>query len=81
MKGTGMDQEQINDTAMFKWVQHTPAGRLKALTDKRLQEIREALIKEVREVGRALQWVDGIIKLKVIEQEKQDSKTRGVSGE
>ena len=76
-----MDQEQINDTAMFKWVQHTSAGRLKALTDVRLQEIREALIKEVREVGRALQWVDGIIKLKVIEQEKQDSKTRGVSGE
>lgn len=76
-----MDQKQINDTAMFKWVQHTPVGRLKALTDERLQEIREALIKEVREVGRALQWVDGIIKLKVIEQEKQDSKTRGVSGE
>ena len=76
-----MDQEQINYTSMFKWVQHTPVGRLKALTDERLQEIREALIKEVREVGRALQWVDGIIKLKVIEQEKQDSKTRGVSGE
>lgn len=75
-----MDQTQ-NDTAMFKWVQHTPVGQLKALTDERLQEVRETLIKEVREVGRALQWVDGIIKLKAIEQEKQDSKARGVSGE
>ena len=55
--------------AMFKWVQHTPVGELKALPEARLQEIREALVKEVREVGRALHWIDGIIKLKRIEQE------------
>ena len=67
--------------AAFKWVQHRPVGQLKKLDDKNLADLREILIKEVREVGRALQWVDGIIKLKAIEQEKQDSKTRGVSGE
>lgn len=65
-----MDQAQNSDMAMFKWVQHTPVGQLKTLTDERLQEVREALVKEVREVGRALQWVDGIIKLKVIERDK-----------
>ncbi|AGH98965.1 hypothetical protein [Micavibrio aeruginosavorus] len=65
-----MDQAQNSDMAMFKWVQHTPVGQLKTLTDERLQEVRETLIKEVREVGRALQWVDGIIKLKVIERDK-----------
>lgn len=76
-----MDQGQKNDNAMFKWVQHTTVGQLKALTNERLQEVRETLIKEVREVGRALQWVDGIITLKGIEQEKQNSKTQGGSGE
>lgn len=65
-----MNQAQSSDMAMFKWVQHTPVGQLKALTDERLQEIREALGKEVREVGRALQWVDGVIKLKAIERDK-----------
>lgn len=69
------------DSAVFKLVQKTPVGQLKKLDDKDLTDLREMLIKEVREVGRALQWVDGIIKLKVIEQERQDSKTRGVSGE
>lgn len=69
------------DSAVFKLVQKIPVGQLKKLDDKDLTDLREMLIKEVREVGRALQWVDGIIKLKVIEQEKQDSKTRGVSGE
>lgn len=69
------------DSAVFKLVQKTPVGQLKKLDDKDLTDLREMLIKEVREVGRALQWIDGIIKLKVIEQEKQDSKTRGVSGE
>lgn len=61
---------EANHDAIFKWVQHTPVGQLKALTDERLQEIREELVKEVREVGRALQWVDGIIKLKAIERDK-----------
>ncbi len=65
-----MDQAQNSEMAMFKWVQHTPVGQLKALTDERLQEIRETLVKEVREVGRALQWVDGVIKLKTIERDK-----------
>ncbi len=65
-----MDQSQNGDMAMFKWVQRAPVGQLKSLTDERLQEIREALVKEVREVGRALQWVDGIIKLKAIERDK-----------
>lgn len=68
-----MDQAQKNDTAMFKWVQHTPVGQLKALTDERLQEVRDALIKEVREVGRALHWVEGVIKLKAIERDKAQS--------
>lgn len=61
---------EANHDAVFKWVQHTPVGQLKALTDERLQEIRETLAKEVREVGRALQWVDGVIKLKTIERDK-----------
>ncbi len=65
-----MDQAQNSEMAMFKWVQHTPVGQLKALTDERLQEIRETLVKEVREVGRALQWVDGVIKLKTIERDR-----------
>lgn len=66
-----MNQAQNSDTAMFKWVQHAPVEQLKALTDERLQEIRETLVKEVREVGRALQWIDGVIKLQAIEREKQ----------
>lgn len=69
------------DSAVFKLVRHTPVGQLKKLDDKDLTRLREMLIKEVREVGRALQWVDGIITLKGIEQEKQNSKTQGGSGE
>ena len=61
---------EANHNAIFKWVQHTPLGQLKALTDERLQEIRETLAKEVREIGRAQQWIDGIIKLKAIERDK-----------
>ncbi len=60
---------------VFKWVQHTPVGELKALPDERLQEVREALVKEVRAVGRALHWIDGIIKLKRIEQEAKHEST------
>ena len=67
-----MDQAQNGDIAMFKWVQHQPVGALKVLSDERLQEIRETLVKEVREVGRALQWIDGIIKLKAIERDKAE---------
>ena len=57
--------------AIFKWVQHTPVGHLKDLDDDELEMIRQHLIKEVREVGRALHWIDGIIKLKSIEREDQ----------
>ncbi len=61
---------EANHNAIFKWVQHTPLSQLKALTDERLQEIRETLAKEVREIGRAQQWIDGVIKLKAIERDK-----------
>lgn len=57
--------------AIFKWVQSTPVGHLKDLDDDALEMIRQHLIKEVREVGRALHWIDGIIKLKAIEREDQ----------
>jgi len=61
-------QEKIDlGDAVFKWVQHTPVGHLKDLSDDDLEMIRQQLIKEVREVGRALHWIDGIIKLKAIE--------------
>lgn len=60
--------------AVFKWVQHKPVGQLKKLDDKNLMDLREMLIKEVREVGRALQWIDGIIKLKAIERDKSNDK-------
>ena len=62
------------DSAVFKLVQHTPVGQLKNMDDKNLTELRAMLIKEVREVGRALQWVDGIIKLKDIERDKASGK-------
>lgn len=65
-----MTDKENPPLAMFKWVQCTPVGTLKALPDERLQEIRETLVKEVREVGRALQWIDSVIKLKVIERDK-----------
>ncbi len=67
-------QEKINlGDAVFKWVQHTPVGHLKDLSDADLEMIRQQLIKEVREVGRALHWIDGIIKLKSIESEQKPS--------
>ena len=67
-------EEKVNiGDAVFKWVQHTPVGHLKDLDDDELEMIRQHLIKEVREVGRALHWIDGIIKLKSIEREQQPS--------
>lgn len=67
-------EEKINiGDAVFKWVQHTPVGHLKDLDDDELEMIRQHLIKEVREVGRALHWIDGIIKLKSIECDQQPS--------
>lgn len=53
--------------AMFKHIRRIPVGQLKAKPDEELQSIRETLVKEVREVGRALQWIDGFIKLKALE--------------
>lgn len=61
------------DEAVFKWVQHTPVGDLKALEIHDLDSLRLRLIREVREVGRALHWIDGIIKLKSIERDQQPS--------
>lgn len=67
-------QEKIDlGDAVFKWVQHTPVGHLKDLNDDDLEMIRQQLIKEVREVGRALHWIDGIIKLKSIERTNNPS--------
>ena len=67
-------QEKIDlGDAVFKWVQHTPVGHLKDLSDDDLEMIRQQLIKEVREVGRALHWIDGIIKLKAIERTSKPS--------
>ena len=67
-------QEKIDlGDAVFKWVQHTPVGHLKDLSDDDLEMIRQQLIKEVREVGRALHWIDGIIKLKAIERTNNPS--------
>jgi len=67
-------QEKIDlGDAVFKWVQHTPVGHLKDLSDDDLEMIRQQLIKEVREVGRALHWIDGIIKLKSIERANNPS--------
>ena len=57
--------------AMFKYIRRMPVGQLKALADDELQKIRETLVTEVREIARAQQWIDGIIKLKAIEREKQ----------
>jgi hypothetical protein len=49
---------------IFRWVQHTPVGELKALEYEKLEIIRSNLIKEIREVGRALEWIDGIVRIK-----------------
>ncbi len=57
--------------AMFKHIRRMPVGQLKAMPDDELQKIREVLVTEVREIARAQQWIDGIIKLKAIEREKQ----------
>ena len=64
--------------AVFKWVQYTPIGNIKKLNDEDLIQIRQDLIKEVREVGRALQWVEGIVKLKMIERKSQPQKSKEV---
>ena len=57
-------------SAVFKWVQHTPMGWLKGLSEETLEEVRETLVTEVREVGRALHWVDNAIRLKGRKQQK-----------
>lgn len=57
--------------AMFKHIRRMPVERLKAMRDDELQKMRETLVTEVREIASAQQWIDGIIKLKAIEREKQ----------
>ena len=57
--------------AMFKHIRRMPVGQLKVMPDEELQKIREVLVTEVMEIARAQQWIDGIIKLKAIEREKQ----------
>lgn len=64
-------------TTLLKWVQHTPVRQLKALTETRLQEIRDSLFNEMREIRRALHWLEGILKLKAIEKEQQDKNNTG----
>lgn len=63
-----MDRSEINknipSTAVFKMVQFTPVGQLKRLSQEELGIIRSHLSKEVREVGRALRWIDEIIRIK-----------------
>ena len=56
------------DAAVFRIVQHMPTGELLSLSFEALERIRGQLGREVREVGRALMWVDGAIRLK---QEKE----------
>lgn len=63
--------------AMFKHIRRMPVGQLKAMPDDELQKIRETLVTEVREIARALQWIDGIIKLKAIEREKRTEPDAG----
>lgn len=58
--------------AVFKLVQHMPVGKIKALEYGQLNELRSLLIKEVREVGRALQWVDGVISIKIHEETRNE---------
>ena len=63
--------------AMFKHIRRMPVGQLKAMPDDELQKIREVLVTEVREIARAQQWIDGIIKLKAIERIKRTEPDAG----
>lgn len=63
--------------AMFKHIRRMPVGQLKAIPDDELQKIREVLVTEVREIARAQQWIDGIIKLKAIERKKRTEPDAG----
>ena len=65
-------QDCTQYSAVFKWVQHTPVGLLKSLSCEKLLEVREILVTEVREVGRAMHWVDGVLRLKGQEEQPRD---------
>ncbi len=65
-----MTQKDIGQGATFKWVERTTIGQLKAMTDDCLLELQETLAKESRDAERARRWVEGIIKLKIIERDK-----------
>ena len=62
-----------DEDAVFKWVQNTPLKTIKKQRIKTLKSMRVNLIKEVRQVGRALQWVDTIITMKQDEQDGKNS--------
>jgi len=65
-----MSNENKKYKSIYKQVIHTPVYKLKALGYEELQEILEKLRTEMREMHRAVNWVEGIIRLKDIEKEK-----------
>ena len=65
-----MLEATIHEAALFKIIMRTPLSGLKSLTDDELQSAREILAKEVREVGRALQWIEGVMRLKKMDEQK-----------
>ena len=64
-----VNREKTNP-AVFRIVQHMPTGELLSLSFETLEQIRGQLGREVREVGRALMWVDGAIRLKQEKEQK-----------
>jgi hypothetical protein len=65
-----MTQTDSSQGTLFKWVERTTIGQLKAMTDDSLEDLRETLANEARSADRARRWVEGIIKLKIIERDK-----------
>ena len=63
--------------AVFKWVQHKQIRELLTFDYLQLEQIRQFLTKEMRDVARAMQWIDGAIRLKRILQEKGKQEGRG----
>lgn len=56
---------------VFKEIYRTTVGELKALGDKELQKTLETLHSELRELLRAIKWVEAIIKIKNINERKE----------
>lgn len=57
-------ENKKNYKCVFKEIYRTTVRELKALDDKELQKTLETLHSEMREVHRAVNWIEGIIKLK-----------------